>query len=80
MDRLIFEKVGDINFEFPYLCVYLNGDNAPFMEIAVSDTQKLRFTIYEKNKNVELTAEEWSLILERARLFLPKVLKAEKSY
>lgn len=39
MSRLLFEKVGDINFVYPYLCVYMHGEQEDFMEI---DSNRIR--------------------------------------
>lgn len=73
--NLIFEKVGDINSTYPYLCVYDNEDRInPFMEIAVTDEKQLQYTIYAGTRNISLTAEDWSYIQQRAQAFLPNAL------
>jgi hypothetical protein len=77
MKELIFEKVGDINSTYPYLCVYIQGESNPFMEIAVSDTKALELTFYSSEKNVVLDASQWEEILRKAREFLPKALENE---
>jgi hypothetical protein len=48
MRELVFEKVGDINYTYSYLCVYLRGDKEPFMEIGVTDDKELELTIYPR--------------------------------
>lgn len=72
---LIFEKVGDINSTYAYLCVYDAVDKKnPFMEIAVTDAKILQYTIYPGNRNVTLSVEDWSCIQEKAYEFLPVAL------
>ncbi|MCB6182922.1 hypothetical protein LIN78_05090 [Leeia sp. TBRC 13508] len=77
MKELVFEKVGDVNSTYPYLCVYIQGDNNPFMEIAVNDSSMLELTVYTNERNVVLTTDQWEEILKRAREFLPKALENE---
>lgn len=77
MSRLVFEKVGDINFVYPYLCVYMCGEREPFMEIGVTDFKELQFTIYASGQPVVLHSEEWDEIQRRAAEFLPRVLADE---
>lgn len=72
---LVFEKVGDINSTYPYLCVYDREDRInPFMEIGVTDERELQYTIYAGGRNVILAAEDWSSIQQRAQVFYSKVL------
>ncbi|QTD45630.1 hypothetical protein [Ottowia testudinis] len=76
--NLIFEKVGDINSTYPYLCVYDLEDQAnPFMEIGVTDEKRLQYTIYAGDRNIILTIEDWDVIQRRAQEFLPKALADE---
>lgn len=77
MSRLVFEKVGDINFVYPYLCVYMRGEQEPFMEIGVTDFKELQFTVYASGRPVVLQSEEWEEIQRRAAEFLPRVLADE---
>jgi hypothetical protein len=78
MSQLIFEKVGDINSTYPYLCVYVSDDKTnPFMEISVNDNKELQFTIYAFPKNVTLASPQWEEIQSKANAFLPKVLADE---
>ena len=73
--RLIFEKVGDVNAVYPYLCVYDEHDRLnPFMEIGVADNKRLQYTIYASVRNVVLSFEDWDLIQDKALEFLPKAL------
>ncbi|MBU9382874.1 MULTISPECIES: hypothetical protein [Burkholderia] len=74
---LIFEKVGDINSLYPYICVYIQGESNPFMEIGVSEEKQLVLTFYENDKNVALSVEQWDEIARRGREFLPKAIADE---
>jgi hypothetical protein len=67
--QLEFEKVGDINSDFPYLCVYLKGENDPFMEIGISRAQAIEFIFYPGQKKL-LSFSQWTEVAERARVFL----------
>ena len=77
MRALVFEKIGDIRYTYAYLCVYLQGDKEPFMEIAVTDLKELELTIYPRETVVILSGNQWAEILQRGRIFLPKVLADE---
>jgi hypothetical protein len=77
--NLIFEKVGDINSLYPYICVYMIGEKNPFMEISVTDEKKLALTFYANEKDVSLSAEQWDEVARRGRDFLPKALADEDS-
>lgn len=78
--KLVFEKVGDVNATYPYLCVYDEYDRLnPFMEIGIADDRRLRYTLYASTRNIALCVEDWSLIQEKALKFLPKVLADEES-
>lgn len=74
---LIFEKVGDINSLYPYICVYMEGESNPFMEIGVTEEKQLAFTFYVNDKNVALSAEQWDEIARRGREFLPRAIADE---
>lgn len=76
--NVVFEKVGDVNSVYPYLCVYSKEDQVnPFMEIAVTEEGQLQYTIYAGSKNIVLTLQDWTCIQERACEFLPRVLADE---
>ena len=80
LTNLVFEKVGDINATYPYLCIYDEHDRLnPFMEIAITDDKQLQYTIYACTRNVVLTAEDWQSIQEKALEFFPKALADEES-
>ena len=72
---MVFEKVGDINSLYPYLCIYQDGtkDN-PFMEIGISQDKLLQYTIYANDAEVKLSAADWMLIQTKAMDFLSKEL------
>ncbi|MHA6882337.1 hypothetical protein [Ralstonia pseudosolanacearum] len=77
MDDLIFEKVGDINFTYPYMCIYREGESESFMEIGITDAKEIEMTIYPNERNVVIGIEQWEEISKRARVFLKKVLEDE---
>ncbi len=75
MENLIFEKVGDINFTYPYICIYRGKEKEPFMEIGITDDKEIEMTIYSSAKNVVIDVAEWEEISRRARIFLKRVLE-----
>ncbi|QXH58828.1 hypothetical protein [Pseudomonas maumuensis] len=75
MTGLVFEKVGDVNSDFPYLCVYKEGGGGPFMEISVNSTRELVFVFYSNANDVSLTVEEWREICVRGERFHPEALE-----
>ncbi|BCJ05792.1 hypothetical protein POF53_24225 [Mitsuaria sp. RG] len=75
MSSLVFEKVGDVNSNFPYLCVYKEGGGEPFMEISVNSDRELEFVFYSSSNGVSLTAEEWREIFVRGEKFHPEALE-----
>jgi len=80
LTKLVFEKVGDINTTYPYLCVYDEHDRTnPFMEICITDDRQLQYTIYTNARNIVLSVEDWALIQDRALNFFPKALADEES-
>ena len=79
MTRLIFEHVGDVNFKYPYLCVYLDRLGDPFMEISVTDEQEIQFVLYPGSELIPLTKEDFQLILKTGESFLPEAIKIYES-
>lgn len=75
MTSLVFEKVGDVNSSFPYLCVCKEGGSGPFMEISVNSDRGLAFVFYSSANGVSLTAEEWREICVRGEKFHPEALE-----
>ncbi|WP_123812218.1 hypothetical protein [Ottowia oryzae] len=73
--NMVFEKVGDINSHYSYLCIYENKtkDN-PFMEIGISQDKLLQYTIYANDADVKLSAEDWMLIQAKAIDFVSREL------
>ena len=72
---MVFEKVGDINSLYPYLCIYQDDtkDN-PFMEAGIFQEKLLQYTIYANDSDVKLSAADWMLIQTKAMDFLSKEL------
>ena len=79
MKKLQFEKIGDINSDFPYLAVYLIGTADPIMEIGIDDANEIKFVIYPSSKNSYiLNLLDWNEILRVAEEFLPRALEDER--
>lgn len=78
---LQFEFVGDINSDFPYICVYKSEfSNASFMDILVNSDKKLEFSMDNTNvRDIYLTLEEWEEILKEGKKFISEVLNGEYS-
>ena len=72
---MAFEKVGDINSLYPYLCIYQDDtkDNA-FMEAGISQDKLLQYTIYANDADVKLSAADWMFIQTKAMDFLSREL------
>ncbi|MBF7978762.1 MULTISPECIES: hypothetical protein [Rahnella] len=77
-DCLVFEKVGDINTEYPYLNVYIYGCSDPFMEISISHEKNILFTLFLATDNIVLSSEQWIEIKCKSDLFLKKTLADEE--
>ncbi|MEF9387651.1 hypothetical protein V4890_18780 [Ralstonia solanacearum species complex bacterium KE056] len=75
MDDLIFEKVGDINFAYPYMCICREGESESFMEIGITNAKKIEMAIYPNERNVVIGIDQWEEISKRARVFLKRVLE-----
>lgn len=75
MKQLEFEKVGDINSFFPYLCVYFKGESEPFMDIGISEKGVVEFNFYTSKNNVVINMHQWGELSERAQIFLKAELQ-----
>ena len=80
MINIRIEEVGDINFDYPYLEVFLKENNKPFLEIGVSEEKQLNFKFYASKTDVLMNAEQWKYILSIANDFLPRALKNEEDF
>lgn len=78
MVELEFEKVGDINALFPYLCVYFKGSKEPFMEIGISDKEVVEYIFYPHAQELMLSSGQWNLIFSKGQVFLDVELKNKK--
>jgi len=74
------EEVGDINFDFPYLEVFLRNDTSPFLEIGISKEKQLFFKFYALQVEFLISVDDWEYILTTAKDFLPRVLKNEDDF
>lgn len=80
MKNIRIEKVGDINYTYPYLEVFLSGSKNPDLEISVTDDKQLVFKFYASQKNIMLDIEEWEYLLGIGKEFASKALKDEDTY
>lgn len=76
--ELEFEKVGDINSFFPYLCVYFKGEKEPFMDIGISEGELVEFNIYPGKNKLLLSFAQWEAVLLRSQDFLKVELENKK--
>lgn len=73
--KLKFEWVGDINFKYPYICIYDDIDEInPFMEIAINENKEIEFNIYKNQRQINISMADIQLIIEKAKEFRPKAL------
>lgn len=70
------EKIGDVNYTYPYLEVFKNESTVPFLDIGIDENQ-LCFKFYASKSDVMLSVEELEYILITAKEFLPKALADE---
>lgn len=75
MENIRIEEVGDINFEYPYLEVFIKDFTEPFLEIGISEDKELLFKLYPSKNNLYLNMVEWNNILIAANDFLFKSIK-----
>ena len=80
MEKLRIEEIGDINYDYPYLEVFLNDKAEPFMEVSINEKKELIFKYYASNFDTLMNVEEWNYILMTAREFLAKALKNEDDF
>ena len=80
MHRVRIEKVGDVNFTYPYLEVFINDATSPFLEIGISEKSELTFKFYPLDHVVLLNSNDWHQITTRANEFLPQAIKDEHDF
>lgn len=80
MMNIRIEEVGDINFDYSYLEIFLNDSKSPILEIGISDEKQLVFKFYTCKVDVLMNVEEWEYILSVAKDFLPRALKNEEDF
>ncbi|MBE8725407.1 hypothetical protein [Flavobacterium hungaricum] len=80
MINIRIDEVGDINFDYPYLEVFLKDGQKPFLEIGISEEKELVFKFYTSKTDVLMNVDEWKHILSAANEFLPRALKNEEDY
>jgi hypothetical protein len=82
MDKLNlkFEKVSDINMDFPYLCVYERSDSgSPFMDISINCHKMLGLRFYSRPEDIIIPFECMGHIIEKGLEFYNNELRPENS-
>ena len=80
MENLIFEKAVDIAREYPYLCVYFEGEKDPFIEIEITDRRELNFIFYPADKIIKIINNFFNKILIEAKKFYDHEIKEGEIY
>lgn len=80
MGIIRIEKIGDINFKYPYLEVFKEKEKNPFLEIGIKDNKQLFFKYHAYSSGVVLSLEEWGYLLEEAQNFLKTVIEDEENF
>ena len=66
MTTLHYIKASDVEQDFCFLEVSQGKNEAPFMDIRISDDRKMSFVIYSRQQEIFLSPEEWLEIQEKA--------------
>jgi hypothetical protein len=80
MKNIRIEKVGDVNCTYPYLEIFQEGEPSPFLEVSVTDSKELNFTLWPASTEVRLTLDQYEKILTTAKEFIPEVIKDEEDF
>lgn len=80
MRNIRIEKVGDINYTYPYLEIFLPDSVNPDLKISIADNEQLTFKFYSSQKDIMLDIEEWEYLLKIGKEFASKALKNENTY
>ncbi|UPY81062.1 hypothetical protein FH581_022680 (plasmid) [Leptospira weilii] len=80
MKQIKLVKVSDINFTYPYIEVFIDKEENPFMDIGITNDQTISLNIYASRKDISLTVESWETILNESKQLLLKALGNEKDY
>lgn len=80
LKKIRIEKVGDINYDYPYLEVFYLGASQPFLDIGINDEKKLDFKFYKYPIEITLTVTDMDYILSTAKEFLPQAISDEEAF
>ncbi len=80
MKVIRYEEVADVSSTYPYIELFFEGENNPFMEIGISDDKSLYFRTYPNENTIDLSLESWERILETANSFHVEALKNEEAF
>lgn len=77
--KIRIEKVGAIDFKYPYLEVFEGKSINVFLDIGISDDKELVFKFYSSKVDIELSIEDWEYILNTAKEFLKQAIDDEST-
>ena len=80
MKNIRIEKVGAVNFRYPYLEVFEGKSINVFLDIGINDNKELSFKFYSSKKDIELNIEDWEYILNTAKEFLKQSIEDENTF
>jgi len=80
MKSLYYIKASDVEYDFCFLEVSRGENEAPFMDIRISDDRNLSFVIYADRQEISISSEEWVGIHKKAMSFYKAELENEDSF
>ncbi|MBL4674569.1 MAG: hypothetical protein JKX81_20070 [Arenicella sp.] len=80
MTTLHYIKASDVEQDFCFLEVSRSKNEAPFMDIRISDDRKMSFVTYSGQQEISFSPEEWLEIQEKATSFYRAELENEDSF
>ena len=80
MTTLHYIKVSDVEQNFCFLEVSISKNEAPFMDIRISDDRKMSFVIYSGQEEISFSPQDWLEIHEKATSFYKAELENEDSF
>ena len=80
MTNLYYVKVSDVDYDFCFLEVSRSKNEAPFMDIKISDDREMSFVIYSEHEEVSLLPREWLEIYEKSVTFYKTELQNQDAF
>ena len=69
-----------VQFLYPYLEVFVEESQNPFLDIGITDEKTLSFKFYPSQEEIVMSVEQWEEILTKAKIFLVKSLENEETF